>query len=121
MMSEPSELIADWMMMFENEKSIPCMPAGIPIRSISLRTEASILMYFLSRRISSLLFKRRKSMMRALVRFEMTVAMATPSASRPSTMTKNMFSPTFRMPATTRQMSGVLVSPFARKTADSKL
>lgn len=54
------------------------------------------------------------------IRFEMPVARETPSTDIPNAMTKTRFSTTLSRPVMVRTISGVLVSPLARKMAMRK-
>ena len=100
---------------------LDCMPAGMPILTISATVTLSILS------LLALSWNGPDSLIRKYIResalkaFEIDVARATPDAVIPNPETNSMLRPTFKTPAIIRTISGLLVSPLLLKSADSKL
>ena len=92
MASAPNLLMADWIKMFENEKTIPWSPAGIPIWSIFRKSGTDIDHRFSERVTGSGSRVRNQTMMAALSALAITVAHATPSTPIPNTATKSQSS-----------------------------
>ena len=71
--------------------------------------------------MSSVVLRSLRYKIRELTALEITVAIATPFTVMCSTITKNKFKITFRMPEAASAISGIFVSPTLRKMAASKL
>ena len=109
------------MKMFESEKTMLCRPAGMPTRRILERSSFAIRSLLSSILISLLSRMRNIQTITALSTLDITVAMATPSTSRPNAMTNTMFRTAFSAPEIVRQISGRRVSPTHLSTAAPKL
>ena len=109
------------MIIFANEKIIPCIPAGTPIFKISPSTSPCTRSFLGSTRIANWVFINAANRIAELNTFEITVAVATPSTSIPNPNTKNRLSTTFSIPEITSATSGIWVFPQLRKIAASKL
>ena len=119
--SVPRLLIADWMMMFADEKTQDWRLAGIPILRIFFNVGQSILSFFSSNFADVLVFLKQNRRIMLLNMFEMTVAAATPSTVLCRNSTKNMFIPTLTRPEITSAIKGILVLPIPLNIAASKL
>ena len=99
MTCEPKELTEDWISTLERLNTIPCRPAGRPMRSIWpswLRWNFRCLK---SRWQGPSIFIRHSRTRTAETVWEMMVASATPATPMWNTMTKNRFKKTLMTPA----------------------
>ena len=113
--------MADWMMMFAEEKTQDWRHAGTPILRILLSTEPLILSFFSSNLAAVFDFRKKSRRTIPLIMLEMTVAVATPSTVLPMNTTKKTFNPTLIRPDITSAINGILVLPMPLNIAASKL
>ena len=116
-----NELTPDCTKRFATANIALCMPDGMPSISTLRQQSASMYAREKRRRHESRRMTRWRTMRNAERYSEMTLAMATPSAAFPQTMTKKRLRMTFSTPAIVRYVSGRFVSPLALSTPLPKL
>ena len=92
MASGPNLLMLDCMKMLDMENTIPCSPAGMPMRSILPKSCQEICQRFRCSVTGSASLTRKSTMMAALMPLAMTVPHATPSTPIPITPVKSQSS-----------------------------
>ena len=117
--TEPNELIDDWISTLEIENSDPCSPAGSPMRTMR---QSAVLWIFMRRNVKRQASVRRHSAISTSAADRVcVVASATPATFISKATTKMTLSTTLSDPAIERKISGLRLSPAARRIAAPKL